>query len=317
MSARANVAWSDSILRFLGFRERVIDVPTLNEKREDYQWLFSTIEEIYSEAASRPGLKIVFDFSSCAFLQQNAVILLGGLARTIEYRGGQALFRWHSLHEDVQKNLHKNGFVAAFGLPKQGGPGNAISYREHRVVEKTSVLSYLQNEWLQRGWVKMTDSVQSAVAGNLWEIYANAFEHAGSPIGVLSCGQYYPRMRLVKFTVADFGIGIPGNVRAHFRNPVNAARALQWAFQPGTSTRSNTPRGLGLSTVRDLIRANNGRMELFSNEGHMEIRGPKEEYHTFTHCFNGTILTIELHCDSLLYCFADEVKGGRRRKGKR
>jgi hypothetical protein len=303
----------------LGLHEHVVNVPSLNEKVGDFEWLFGAIAEIDAALSSRPGLRIIFDFSSCSFLQQNAVILLGGIARTAEQRGGQVVFRWDTLQSDVCKNLQKNGFLAAFGHPRQGGRGSTISYREHRIVEKTSVLNYLQTEWLRRGWVNMTESVQNAVAGNIWEIYANAFEHARSPIGVLSCGQYYPRMRSVKFTVADFGIGIPGNVRNHFGNRINAARALEWAFQRGTSTQrsTNIPRGLGLSTVRDLIRANNGRLELFSNEGHMVIHGSQEEYDSQKHSFNGTILTIELHCDSLLYCFANEVKGGRRKNGKR
>jgi hypothetical protein len=59
----------------------------------------------------------------------------------------------------------------------------------------------------------MTDAVQDAVLGNVWELYTNAFEHGKSPVGVLSCGQYYPKIRTVRLAIGDFGIGIPDNVR--------------------------------------------------------------------------------------------------------
>src|SRR5690242_16696830 len=105
MSTRGSIAWSGSILRFFGLRERTVNVPPLNEKIGDFEWLFGTITEIEAALSSRPGLRIIFDFSLCTFLQQNAVILLGGLARIAEQRGGQIIFKWDTLQPDVRKNL--------------------------------------------------------------------------------------------------------------------------------------------------------------------------------------------------------------------
>src|ERR1035441_3793371 len=43
-----------------------------------------------------------------------------------------------------------------------------------------------------------------------------------SRIGVISCGQYYPRLGRVKLTIVDFGIGIPEDVRRYSGHPVRA-----------------------------------------------------------------------------------------------
>ncbi len=62
------------------------------------------------------------------------------------------------------------------------------------------------------------------------EIYANAFEHGRTDIGVFSCGQHYPKLGELKLTVIDFGVGIPRNVRDFLKNSnLPADEALKWA----------------------------------------------------------------------------------------
>jgi hypothetical protein len=63
-------------------------VPTLNDKKADFNRMFGLWQEI--RGIDTP--KVIFDFSGCRFLRANAVAFLGGLARLIECRGGQAFF---------------------------------------------------------------------------------------------------------------------------------------------------------------------------------------------------------------------------------
>jgi hypothetical protein len=306
------LSWS-RLLSVFGGPEKIIEVPTLSTRVKDFSWLFTTFGEIDRFAKKEPGGTVVLDFSQCTSLQQNAVALLGGTARNAESHGAKVVFKWDTLQPRVRLNLEKNGFIAAFGGGLEWDQGNTIPYREHRLIEQRSVVDYLRSRWLARGWVQMTDAVQDAVIGNMWELYANAFEHADSPIGVFSCGQYFPKEKAVKFTVADFGVGIPQNVRRHFGRYIRADRAIDWAFREGTSTKSaRIPRGLGLATVLSLIKANSGKLELFSNEGQMTIRGDRKRLKSYDHYFRGTIMTIEFQCDSLLYCFGSEFSPGRR-----
>jgi hypothetical protein len=86
------------------------------------------------------------------------------------------------------------------------------------VQDKEILADYLKTKWLGCGWIHVSPSLQDAIVGRVWEIYANAFEHAQSSIGVFSCGQHYPKMKELKLTVVDFGVGIPSNVRLFMRN---------------------------------------------------------------------------------------------------
>jgi hypothetical protein len=264
---------------------------------------------LWSEATKRDGLDVTFDFSHCRCLRQHSVAFLGGLARLVAHRGGSFRFDWQSLRREVAVSLAKNGFRDAFGEPTQIGLGHAIPYREDKAPDKSGLMEYLRALWLGRGWVNVSPALGNAIIGRVWEIYANAFEHSRSPVGIFSCGQHYPRRKLLDLAVVDFGVGIPSNVRLFSRDPaISAGNALQWAFQPGHTTKPNgMGRGMGLGLLKEFVRVNNGCLELFSHDGYARIDEREERYETRASMFEGTILNISLQCDDRYYCFQSEA----------
>lgn len=160
-----------------------IQVPTINDTLSDFDKLFAMWAQV-----KNGGSNISFDFSYCKFLRQNAVAFLGGMVRLIEYRGGKVEFSWNSMRDNIRGNLDQNGFLASFG--SGGGPwlGNSIPYREDKSQDPAGVMDYLKTEWLERGWVRVSPRLRDKIMGRVWEIYANAFEHSQSNIGIFSCG---------------------------------------------------------------------------------------------------------------------------------
>lgn len=282
---------------------QVIRVPTLSELTLSYDRMFQLWEQ-----ASGDNLDVVFDFSDCEFLRQSAVAFLGGLARLIAYRGGRARFAWDTMRSGILMNLKQNGFLAAFGEPVPPWVGNSVPYREVRVLNVPCIVRHLQNLWLGRNWVHLSPALQNAIAGRVCEIYVNAFDHARSPIGVFSCGQHYPRLKTLKLTVVDFGVGIPSNVRLFLRHDsMPADAAMRWAFQRGNTTRpGRISGGVGFDLLKDLVRVNKGRLDVFSYDGHAVIMQNVEMYYTRPMSFEGTLVTITLRCDNLYYRLASE-----------
>ncbi len=286
----------------------VIKVPTINDNQTDFLNLFK-----FWQIVNQDCCDVAFDFLQCHFLRQNAVAFLGGLARLVESRGRQAQFKWDTLQPDLLKNLKKNTFYRIFG---RGGfvlQGNTVPYREDAVQHKDELIKYLKNDWLGRGWVHVSKRLSDAIAGQIWEIYANAFEHAGSPIGIFSCGQYYPVQHLLKLTVVDFGVGIPSNVRLFLKNDPRASRlsaenCLRWAFKRGTTTKPNgISRGVGLDLLKDFIKINKGKLEIFSHEGYALIEDDYENFMNLQTFFEGTLVNITLRCDESYYHFVSET----------
>lgn len=253
-----------------------LSIPTINDyTAADFDALFNLWNR-----ANNDNMDVTFELSQCEFLRHNAVAFLGGLARLIEERHGKVTFDWQTLKNNwVSTNLAQNGFMAAFGHSSGQWSGNSIPYREDKFLDKNSMMDYLKIMWLGRGWVHVSEQLRNAIVGRVWEIYDNAFMHAQSSIGIFSCGQHYPRHHELKLTVVDFGVGIPSNVRLFFRDDpraesLSAANSLKWAFQRGTTTKPNgMSRGMGLDLLKEFVKINKGKLEIFSHEGYALIDG--------------------------------------------
>jgi hypothetical protein len=275
-----------------------IFVPTISEALTYYERLFDIWRQVTSA-----GNRIIFDFSRCTFLAQNGVAFLGGLARFIERRGGEVTFDWNTLSPNIRMNLAQNGFLAAFGEGVEPWEGNSIPYREDEELNKDDLVDYLADRWLGRDWVHLSDGLRNAVAGKVCEIYVNAFEHSNSRVGVFSCGQHYPNLRMVRLTAVDFGVGIPDNVRTFSGDEnIHAGSAMKWAFRRGTTTRpGRAGGGIGLDLLKELVRVNGGALSVFSHEGYALLLSQSEKYEARSRYFEGTIVTIALRCDERYY----------------
>jgi signal transduction histidine kinase len=292
-------------------------IPTLNDTPTDFDKLFELGNTVLADHGH-----VIFDFSKCQFLRPNAIAFLGGISRLIESKGRTVQFDFNTAPDKVLAILRQNNFAYCFGHPGFSGfPGRSIPYREDRTDLnqqtnlKDAIINYLSNEWLGRGWVHVSSRLRNAIVGVVWEIYDNAFEHANSSIGLYSCGQHFPRLRILQLAVADFGMGIPENVRRYLPNnplvQLSPAHCLKWAFQEGASTKKQgTGRGLGLKLLKDFVNLNHGTLEIYSYNGYALVHDEKEKFHNIRNSLPGTIVNITLRCDESYYQFADETSVG-------
>lgn len=297
-------------------KQKVIHIPRVNDGRADFATLFSIRNQ-----ANKDFENVRFDFSRCRFLRPNAVAFLGGLTRLIESRQGKVEFDWSSLHDQrVKTNICQNGFAGNFGYPTSRWDGNSIPYREDRTRDVNGIMDYLEQYWLGRGWVQISTRLRDAIVGHMWEIYNNAFEHSGSDLGVFTCGQHFPgrygNEETLVLSVIDFGQGIPAKIRLFFRQhadekrvaKLSGASCLRWAFQAGTTTKIGEPGGSGLDLLKEFVQLNQGKLEIYSNDGYAIVDRNGERYENCDLGFEGTVVHITLRCDENLYRFRDEIE---------
>lgn len=291
---------------------KVISIPRLNDSPADFEKLFAIWSQVndYFE-------DVQFDFSQCDFLRSNAVVFFGGLSRLIESRYGTVTFEWDTLkNEKVRSYLCQNSFVEIINqvnIPflKLLNSSTCIPYREDKIQDMNAIMDYLTDDWLGRCWIQVNQALKDAISGYVWEIYANAFEHAGSAIGVFSCGQYFPKKNALILSVIDFGQGIVANVRNFLSadpraEHLTAAGCLRWAFKKGSTTRLGISRGMGLKLLKEFICLNQGKLEVYSNEGYALINKDGEHFENRSSSFEGTIFHITLRCDEKIYKLAYE-----------
>lgn len=256
------------------------------------------------------SLDILVDFHYCDFLNHLGVAFLGGLACAIQARGGRLTFDWETLPKKIWTNLAQNGFLYSFGCQQYPWDGNSIPYRSDLGHDSTEIGDYLRDKWLGKGWVNISPGLQNVIAGQVSEIYLNAFEHSRSAVGIFSCGQHYPKAEMLHLTVVDFGIGIPTNVRAFLQNkPLLSADALKWAFQSGTTTKQDdaVSRGMGLNLLQTFVATNRGSLKIFSNDACASIDHTGIRYENGYTNFTGTLVDIAFRCDESYYCLASEA----------
>ena len=247
---------------------------------------------------------------------QNGVAFLGGMAKMLEHQGQSVTFKWNTVRPDIAASLGRNGFLPFFGRSGTESTRSATEFRQDTALNKESLVKYLVQDWIGTDRVKLSAMVKEAVVSTAWEIYANAFEHAHSPVGVFSCGQHYPGRHLLELTVVDFGAGIPANVRNFLRKPsLSGAEALQWAFRRGTTTKQGgIARGMGLDLLKEFVNVNRGKVELFSHDAFavVDSRLPQNSNRELTYGrssvpFGGTAVNIIFRCTPHYYQFASEV----------
>jgi hypothetical protein len=273
-----------------------------------YSKLFDTSSAISRIPSNK--LKIVIDFNYCTFLDHLGVAFLGGLIHLIRDRQGDVTFKWHTLSSKIRMNLAQNGFLQEFSENTEPWDGNSIPFRHDFDLTSCNggILPYLENQWLGRGWINISNRLKESIISTISEIYLNAFEHSQTPIGVFSCGQHYPNEKRLELTAIDFGVGIVSNVRSVPKyKTVSAEKALQWAFQQGNSTKAaEVSRGNGLSALQNFIIQNKGILMICTNDGQVKISDNGVEYSSNNKHFSGTLVNIVIQCDESKYCLSNE-----------
>ena len=124
------------------------------------------------------------------------------MARYIEHNDRHVNFKFNTLMSHIHTNLRQNGFISHFAFDQGPWSGNSIPYIE--TTNDESINNYLEKNWLGRGWVNISKELKHGIVGKVYEIFANAYEHSISPVGVFSCGQRFHNLNELKLTFVDF-----------------------------------------------------------------------------------------------------------------
>lgn len=216
----------------------------LNNEYNSYEELCVLAEFIMTSKAEQ----VVLDFSNVNFVAANLYSVLGCLFS--EKFNGKKL-SISNIKQPVKRVIQKNGFYQHFiglkGLPDRYK--TMIPYRVFGVEDIHEYDNYLTFELFGRDDLpKMSVGVRDSIRDYLLEVFKNVNDHTECQ-HIYTCGQYFPRTKMLYFTLVDSGKTIYENVHEyHRRNNKSCPECcLEWATGFGNTTvQSKTPRGLGL-----------------------------------------------------------------------
>lgn len=313
----------------------VISVPTIRDDNNGYEKILKISETIFKN----PRQHFDFDFSGCAKIEHNSVVVLGALARYVDYQNtvpnrvmssflgtkifssAGVMFLVDTMSSVVFKYFLENNFLSHFtsGYGDDYSSGNYIGYREHNnLLDADNIADHLQNEWLSADKLSLSPLLKEAVVSRIFEIFMNAYGHGVfvqdiDKLGVYSCGQYDRKEKKLNISVLDFGPGIVENVKLEVPEIGSSLEAMKWAMVRGNSTRTDSkvkeiPRGLGFDLLHEFVRINDGELRVYSNDVKMISSSNTGVLvkHSKVY-FDGTLVSIKINCDDRHYKLSSEI----------
>jgi len=279
-------------------------VPTIRTNREG----FNSLAGIAKNADQINFEKIELDFSSCAFFEANmAAPFYAVLSHFYENLNDVTLL---NIPSGIEMILCKNQFLKQFDRPvKFDTYQTTIPFKKFKKSAGEQFSEYLNLNMDEHGIPKMSPGLTKKFRQSLFEIFQNAAYHSESDAGIFTCGQFYPNMHKLDFTIADAGIGIRDNVRRFLKFNISSRHAIKWALEEGHSTRSgNQPGGIGLKLIKDFIEINKGKIQIISRFGFYEFSTMGEVFEKMENDFHGTCINIEINTnDTSIYYLRSEV----------
>jgi hypothetical protein len=255
------------------------------------------------------GSHFELDMTGCRFFDANMAAPLAVILTRITDRYN--VVKIEKVPSLIEAILRKNGFLTFYGYaPLEDANRTVIPFRRIQLGDEGRFEDYL-GRYLQRKGVipQMTEGLGRLFRQSIFEIFQNSVIHSNSKLGVFVCGQFFPQVQRLDFTLADAGVGIRTTVRRVSNPKISSVDAIRWALTEGnTSKTGKQPGGIGLKLLQDFVAKNHGKLQIASRMGFYECAAGEEEYLKMHGDFRGTVVNLEINTgDTKAYCLSSEI----------
>lgn len=241
--------------------------------------------------------RLILDMSDVSFIASNQFAVLGCLLKRFMDTHPNSFISINNLQNPIIEMIRKNGFYSHFvGIePLPDTHNTVVPYKVFNVTEIREYEAYLTLKIFSRDDLPvMSGLYKNMIQDYLLEVFKNVVDHTSST-KVFTCGQFFPKKKLLYFTIVDSGETIPYNVSNYF-NKINCpqpSNVLSWVLQEGTTTLADkAPRGVGLFLIKDFIQINRGKLYIISGNESYTLSFSSENFSRLQHSFPGTIVTL-------------------------
>lgn len=259
---------------------------------DNYQYLISFYERNKYELFSKIDIEIN------QFFAANMSAVLGAILDKFTANFNDIDFI--RLSPDIEKILLKNDFLTYYGRSRAVDVNNTtIKYQKLKPTDGKYFKAYVIEELIDGHTAdlpNMSPGVKDKIVEAIYEIFVNAQMHSRTDF-IYTCGQFFPNLNKIEFTIVDTGIGFKEKINQRFNSNLNAVQAIKWAVQDGKTTKEDITGGIGLAVLREFVVMNKGKMQIISNEGFYECNYTGENTRTFKGEFPGTIVTLQFRTD--------------------
>lgn len=216
---------------------------------------------------------ITINLNSVTFFDANLSSLLLALATKMKRENNLKFFIDFAIFNNRELGVLKRNGLAKFlcNHPDEvkDERDSVIPVRAFKVDDADGFANYIERDLFRhRGLVGVSYDTIKKLKNSYFEIFDNVGIHAATNFPVIACGQYFPTLEELKFTLVDLGQGFLKKIAAYTINsekPVmNAAEAISWAIKGG-STKEMAEGGTGLKRILMYCLKNSGSIHIYSD----------------------------------------------------
>ena len=242
--------------------------------------------EMYHKTRKCYGEKITLNFEDTKVFESNLFSALGCVIASLEQKKNK--LRFEGIQEPIA-NLFKTKNLVN-GAAKKDLWKHLVKCQKFTNANEDALSEYLESKiFPERPDISLNQHLKMAIQLCVAEVFRNAFAH--SNCRELFISHYYSVYNKKLFvSVVNKGKSIPDLLAG--KDPI---RSLEWAVENGNTTAKDDHSGIGLYTIRQFVKQNQGKIQIMSGHGvwkQVKHRTFSKEYEK---AFPGSLITLEFN----------------------
>jgi hypothetical protein len=229
---------------------------------------FDKLIKLYHEAAQFTNTEITLDCYDLNWIDANLAAFLSAIEYRLE-KENKVSFRGD--FEFLNKKfgvLFRNGWLKADdGIIIDDLQNSTLPCSNFLPSQGDEFVEYINKHLLEhRGMPEIKDNKRREIVSDLIEIRNNIFQHAQTDNPFFVCGQFFPKLEYLIFTMVDLGVGFLKPINEFTEGRItNTKDAIVWALN-GNSITGNGLAGLGLQGICEYMKNNKGTLQICSDD---------------------------------------------------
>lgn len=217
----------------------------------------------------------------------------------------QQLFQTHEkifyneIDSEIENFFIKNKYLKSFNNKIKVSEDNYKTMLDFTILEKQEneedTFGKIKNIILEKKLLNNSNLIYSYLLSNIGEITNNSYEHGDTAVAYI-CGQYYPRLSKLSFSISNLGKTINEKVKEVKPNLSNK-KCIEWIFKEGTTTRKDgTSGGYGLYDLKEMVEELEGSITVISGYDYYSVdKSRKTVYNRLSNKYKGTTIIIDIY----------------------
>ena len=247
--------------------------------------------EIHSRTKQCYNEEIVLNFKDTRVFESNLFAVLGCIVAGLERKRNKV--RFVGIQESILNLFNTKKLVN--GGAKKAVWKSLVKCQHFASPDENALSEYLENKiFPNRPEISTNPQLKMAIQLCVAEVFRNAFTHSKCrELFISHFISVYNKKLYV--SVVSQGKSMKELAKINQTNHQNGVKSIEWAVENGSTSNKASHQGIGLYTIRQFVKQNQGKIQIMSADGVWK----QVKHRTFSKlhdkAFPGTVVTLEFN----------------------